>query len=271
VREATDAELLRVHDAGYLARVNEFESAGGGRIEPDTWINTGTRHAARLAAGAAVEAVDAVLKGPNPIAFCAIRPPGHHARPHDAMGFCVYGNAGVAAAHALAAHELNRVLVVDFDVHHGNGTQEMFYDDPRVAFLSIHRAPFYPGTGARDETGTGRGLGFTCNIPLTHGVPRADYHAAFRKGLHALADHARPELVIVSAGFDAHAEDPVGDLGLDFEDFEALTKDVIEVARTHAQGRLVSLMEGGYNTSILAGCVETHLRTLLAAPPASPA
>ena len=159
-------------------------------------------------------------------------------------------------------HELNRVLVVDFDVHHGNGTQEMFYDDPRVAFLSIHRYPFYPGTGAADETGTGRGLGFTRNIPLPYGTARPQYHAAFRAGLETLADRCRPELVLISAGFDAHAEDPVGSLGLDVEDFVELTRAIVEVAETHAEGRIVSVLEGGYNVPILAGCVAEHIKAL---------
>jgi acetoin utilization deacetylase AcuC-like enzyme len=179
------------------------------------------------------------------------------------MGFCIYGNVAVAAADALATHGLDRVLVVDFDVHHGNGTQEMFYDNGRVGFLSIHRYPFYPGTGAADETGTGAGLGLIKNVPLPYGVSRPDYLAAFRSALDALADKVRPELVLISAGFDAHAEDPVGDLGLEVEDFQELTKAVLDVAKTHAGGRVVSVLEGGYNVSILAGCVAAHLETLL--------
>jgi acetoin utilization deacetylase AcuC-like enzyme len=178
------------------------------------------------------------------------------------MGFCIYANVAVAAADALARFDLNRVLIVDFDVHHGNGTQEIFYDSPRVGFLSIHRYPFYPGTGAKDETGTGRGLGSTSNVPVRYGTHRADYHAAFRAALERLADRIRPELVIISAGFDAHAEDPVGDLGLEVEDFEVLTREIASVAETHASGRIVSVLEGGYNIPILAGCVVAHLDAL---------
>jgi acetoin utilization deacetylase AcuC-like enzyme len=178
------------------------------------------------------------------------------------MGFCLYGNVAVAAADAVHRIGMNRVLIVDFDVHHGNGTQEIFYDDPSVAFLSIHRYPFYPGTGAGDETGTGRGLGLTRNIPLPATVSRADYHGAFRAALEALADKVRPELVLISAGFDAHEEDPVGGLGLLEEDFDVLTRDIVEVAEAHAGGRVVSVLEGGYNVSRLAGCVEVHLRRL---------
>jgi len=259
---ADPTALGRVHEAGYLTEVAAFEAGGGGRIEADTWVRTGSVAAARLAAGAGIAAVDAVLGGTTRRAFCPIRPPGHHARPGGAMGFCLYGNVAVAAAHALDAHALDRVLIVDFDVHHGNGTQEMFEADGRVGFLSIHRYPFYPGTGAADETGTGRGLGLVKNIPLPYGVDREEYHDAFRTGLEALADRVRPQLVLISAGFDAHAEDPVGDLGLEVEDFDRLTRAVVAVAEAHAGGRVVGLMEGGYNPSILAGCVAAHLDAL---------
>jgi acetoin utilization deacetylase AcuC-like enzyme len=178
------------------------------------------------------------------------------------MGFCLYDSIAAAAAHAVHHHGLDRVLIVDFDVHHGNGTQEIFYEDGRVAFLSIHRYPFYPGTGAEDENGSGRGLGLIRNIPLPFGVSRADYHAAFRSGLEELAERVRPGLVLISAGFDAHSEDPVGSLGLDEEDFEILTREVLDVADAHSEGRIVSVLEGGYNVSRLAGCVEVHLKAL---------
>ena len=262
VRPATDAELLRVHSAAHIAAVDAFASKGGGQIEADTWVSPGSSMAARLAAGAAVDAVSTVIEGPEKLAFCAVRPPGHHARPDQPMGFCLFGSVAVAAADAVERLGLSRVLIVDWDVHHGNGTQEMFYDDHRVAFFSIHRYPFYPGSGAKDETGTGAGLGLTKNVPVSFGTSREDYLAAFRSNLEAMADEVRPELVILSAGFDAHAEDPVGNLGLEVEDFETLTRDVLQVAETHAQGRLVSVMEGGYNVSILAGCVAAHLQAM---------
>jgi acetoin utilization deacetylase AcuC-like enzyme len=266
VREATQSELSRVHTAEYLREVADLEAKGGGMLDPDTWLLPGSGLAARLAAGAAIEAVSFVMAGPDRRALCLGRPPGHHARPSAGMGFCVHGNVAVAAADALARFELNRILIADFDVHHGNGTQEMFYDSSRVGFLSIHRYPFYPGTGAKDETGKGAGLGSTRNIPLPYGTPRERYHAAFRSGLESLADRLRPELLLISAGFDAHAEDPVGDLGLDIEDFEIITKELVSVAETHAHGRIVSVLEGGYNIAILAGCVEVHLHALGAEP-----
>jgi acetoin utilization deacetylase AcuC-like enzyme len=269
VGEATTEELGRVHTSEYLARVDRVESSGGGMLDPDTWVFPGSNLAARLATGAGIEAVSFVLEAPERRALCLVRPPGHHALPAAGMGFCIYATVALAAANALAGHELNRILIVDFDVHHGNGTQEVFYASDRVAFLSIHRYPFYPGTGARDETGTGRGLRNTVNIPLAYGTPAASYHAAFRSDLERLADRIRPELVLISAGFDAHAEDPVGDLGLEVEDFEILTREIVAIADTHAGGRIVSMLEGGYNVPILAGAVAAHLGALGARPASS--
>src|SRR4051794_24436939 len=267
-REATRAELSRVHSPRYLDKVATFEIKGGGLIEADTWVYPGSNHAALLAAGSSIEAVSLVVEGSDRRAMALVRPPGHHARPDSPMGFCLYDNVAVAAADARDRLGLDRILIVDFDVHHGNGTQEIFYDDPRVAFLSIHRFPFYPGSGALGETGTGRGLGYTCNVPIRYGTSRAEFLAAFRSELERLADKVRPQLVLISAGFDAHTEDPVGDLGLETDDYEPITTAVVEVADAHAGGRVVSLLEGGYNVPILAGCVEVHLRALGAAPPA---
>ena len=264
VREATRDELLRVHSPTYLDEVARFEREGGGPLDADTWVNPGSNRAALLGAGAAVEAVARVVNGPDPRALCLVRPPGHHARPDAAMGFCLYGNVAVAAADALHNHGLARLLIVDFDVHHGNGTQEIFYDSGRVGFLSVHRYPFYPGSGAKDETGTGAGLGFITNVPVEFGTSRADYHAAFQATLETAAAKVRPELILISAGFDAHAEDPVGSLGLEVEDFQTLTQAVLDVADVYASGRVVSVLEGGYNVPILAGCVAAHLETLLA-------
>ena len=264
IRPATDEELLRVHSVGYLDALVRAEREGGGQVEADTWMSSGTLLAARLAAGAAVEAVRLVIEGPTRRAFCATRPPGHHARPDQPMGFCFFSNAAVAAAEARDRLGLDRILIVDFDVHHGNGTQEALYEDGRVGLLSVHRYPFYPGTGAADETGAGRGLGWTCNVPLPGSTLPSDYHAAFRLALERLADRTRPELVIVSAGFDAHAEDPIGGLGLEAEDFDWISRAIVEVADVHAGGRIVSLLEGGYNVPILAGCVAAHVQILAA-------
>lgn len=261
-RPATDAELRTVHSDAYLAQFRAFEGLGPRQVEADTWISPGSTTAARLAAGATIQAVDAVVGGGVPHAFCAVRPPGHHARPEGPMGFCLLSNAAVAARHALGQQGLHRVLVVDWDVHHGNGTQEAFEADPQVAFFSMHRYPFYPGTGAADETGTGRGLGTTRNLPIRFGTDRRTIRDRFAQHAEALADQTRPDLVILSAGFDAHRADPVGDLGLEVEDFVALTQTVTAIARTWCGGRVVSILEGGYNVPILADCIEAHLRTL---------
>jgi acetoin utilization deacetylase AcuC-like enzyme len=219
------------------------------------------------AAGACAAAVDAVMKGPECNALCLVRPPGHHATPTQSMGFCLFNNIALAANHARTAHQLSRILIVDWDVHHGNGTQDVFVEDPEVAFFSIHRfgQGFYPGTGAAEETGKGKGAGRIFNAPVRFGTSRKDYLDRFGSVLEKAADLVKPELVLVSAGFDAHAKDPIGSLGLEVEDFVALTKQVLDVARTHANGRLVSCLEGGYNLEILPLAVQAHLEELLTA------
>jgi acetoin utilization deacetylase AcuC-like enzyme len=260
---ASLTRLERVHEPGYIDRIAAMAQRGGGRLEPDTVVSSASADVAQLAAGAACDAVDRVLRGDDKTALCLVRPPGHHALPERAMGFCLFNSIAVAAAAACHEHQLDRVLVVDWDVHHGNGTQDIFYADGRVGFFSIHRWPFYPGTGAADETGTADGLGATCNLPVTFGTPRAAYLEQFRRELEDFATRMRPQLVLVSAGFDSHRADPIGSLGLEVEDFAELTRIVCDVAAVHAAGRIVSLLEGGYNPPVLAECVETHLRALM--------
>jgi acetoin utilization deacetylase AcuC-like enzyme len=236
---------------------------GGGRFDSDTVVSSRSYEVALSAAGAAVAAVDAVLEQPGRRAFCLIRPPGHHATQNRAMGFCLFNNIAIAAHRAITHHKLERILIVDWDVHHGNGTQDIFYSDPRVMFFSIHRYPFYPGTGAANETGTGPGLGFTRNEPVSFGTSRAEYLKTFEQALADSAAKIDPQLVLMSAGFDAHALDPIGSLGLDTEDFEAMTDSVTKLANAHCQGRVVSLLEGGYNIPILAECIASHLLRLI--------
>jgi acetoin utilization deacetylase AcuC-like enzyme len=260
---ATDEQLGRVHEEPYLARVQHYAAAGGGLIEVDTVVSPRSHEVARLAAGAACDAVRRVVGGEDRTALCLVRPPGHHARPPDAMGFCLLNNVAVAARAAIDEHGCERVLIVDWDVHHGNGTQEMFWDDGRVGFLSIHRWPFYPGTGGADETGCGAGQGLIANVPVAFGTPRDEYHDRFERALADLAAKVRPDLVLVSAGFDAHREDPIGSLELDVEDFGRLTRSVLQVADAYAGGRLVSLLEGGYHPQRLAESVGVHLEALL--------
>ena len=265
LRAATVAELARVHRPAYIAQVERFAKAGGGQLEADTVLSERSYEVACQAAGAAISAVENVLDGPQRRAVCLIRPPGHHALPERAMGFCLFNNVAVAARHAERARGLGRILIVDWDVHHGNGTQDMFYEVENIVFFSAHRSPFYPGTGAVDETGAGRGLGSTFNLPLKFGIRRKEYLAQFGRVLEDAAQRARPELVLLSAGFDAHRSDPIGSLGLESEDFGALTRLLVQVANQHCQGRLVSLLEGGYNIRALAESVQAHLEAILAA------
>jgi acetoin utilization deacetylase AcuC-like enzyme len=261
---ATDADLERVHDAEYLAAVAALARRGGGHIDSDTVVSLESFDVARYGAGAACDAVRRVLAGEDNTGLCLIRPPGHHALADQAMGFCLLGNVAIAARAAIDEFELDRVLVVDWDVHHGNGTQYMFYDDPRVGFFSAHRWPFYPGTGAADEIGQGDGLGATKNLPFAFGAPRRDYLMRFSDELARFAARMKPQLVLISAGFDAHAADPIGSLGLETEDFAELTRVVQAVAGDYAGGRIVSVLEGGYNPPVLAECVALHLTGLLA-------
>jgi acetoin utilization deacetylase AcuC-like enzyme len=265
----TEDVVKQVHHPEVVARVRQAAELGGDWLDGDTFVSAASFDVALAAAGACVSAVDAVLAGTDRTALCLVRPPGHHATQAQSMGFCLFNNIALAAHHAKTVHGLTRVLVVDWDVHHGNGTQDVFYEDPEVMFFSIQRfgQGFYPGTGDADETGRGRGLGYTRNEPIRFGTRRADYHGCFRNALEESADRIKPELVLLSAGFDAHRDDPIGSLGLETEDFAVLTREVLEVARAHAGGRLVSCLEGGYNLDALAESVEAHLTELLAAHP----
>jgi acetoin utilization deacetylase AcuC-like enzyme len=262
---ATIEQLSRVHRPGYVDQVRQFVLSGGRMLEADTVVSAQSYDVALLAAGAVCDAVTRVLAGQDQHALCLVRPPGHHALTDAAMGFCLFNNVAIGARAAISEAGLDRVLIVDWDVHHGNGTQATFWTDPAVGFLSIHRWPFYPGTGDRDETGSGPGLGTTLNLPIEYGTRPAEFLRQFTAAVETFADRMRPQLVLISAGFDAHRDDPIGSLDLETEDFAELTKVVLQVANVHASGRVVSVLEGGYNTSALAGSVELHLRELLAA------
>jgi acetoin utilization deacetylase AcuC-like enzyme len=257
--------VAKLHSPKLVQSVKQLAEHGGGHLDADTVVSPDSFQVALAASGACVAAVEAVLKGTDQNALCLVRPPGHHATPVRSMGFCLFNNIALAARHAKTAHQLTRVLIVDWDVHHGNGTQDIFYEDPEVVFYSIHRfgGGFYPGTGAENETGRAKGQGHIFNAPVRFGTARKDYHARFTNVLEKAADKIKPELVLVSAGFDAHAKDPIGSLGLEVEDFVTLTKQVLAVAKTHAKGRLVSCLEGGYNLEVLAESVQAHLETLL--------
>jgi acetoin utilization deacetylase AcuC-like enzyme len=261
----TDAEVGAVHAPSVVSKAKRVAEAGGGWLEADTFVCPESFDVALAAAGACVAGVDQVLRGIDRTAFCLVRPPGHHATDRQSMGFCLFNNIALAAHHARKAFGLQRILIVDWDVHHGNGTQDIFFADPTVLFVSVHRfgQGFYPGTGDADETGTGAGLGYNVNVALPVGTPRAEYHTRYRNAVEDAADKIKPELILVSAGFDAHRRDPIGALGLEAEDFTDLTRVLVNVAKTHCQGRIVSCLEGGYHLEALAECAQAHLEELL--------
>ena len=258
-------DVCKIHTPEVVAKARQLAEAGGGWLEADTRLSPASYQVALAAAGACVSGVDQVMRGIDRTALCLVRPPGHHATAGKSMGFCLFNNIALAAHHARKTFGLDRILIVDWDVHHGNGTQDIFWADPTVFFLSIHRFGhgFYPGTGDDDETGTGPGLGYTTNVPVNYGTARADYRVLFRNAVEKAADTIKPDLIILSAGFDAHQRDPIGSLGLESEDFADMTKTLLNIAQTHAQGRLVSCLEGGYHLEALAESVQAHLQELL--------
>lgn len=259
-----DSSLLSlVHDPGQVKKAADVSQAGGGSLDADTVVCNASFQVAVNAASTAAAAVDAVVSGHHNNALCLVRPPGHHATQNRSMGFCLFNNVAIAARYAQRQHKLDRVLIIDWDVHHGNGTQDIFYEDETVTFLSIHRFPFYPGTGSASERGAGKGLGHTLNVPVVYGASRKEYLSLFEKGLEKAVKVARPDLILISAGFDAHERDPIGNLGLKTDDFAILTSKVMEVAKTFCQGRIVSCLEGGYDHQALAASVESHLSTLM--------
>lgn len=254
--------LMRVHDAEHVKTIEQFAAAGGGYIEADTVVSPRSYDVARMASGAVTDGVSCVVRGDASAALCLVRPPGHHALPGRPMGFCLFNHIAVGARVATVEMELDRVLIVDWDVHHGNGTQAVFWEDPQVGFFSMHRYPFYPGTGAASETGAAAGAGMTLNVPIQFGTSRREILARFTGNLQAFAERIRPQLVFISAGFDAHRADPIGSLGLESEDFATLTRAVRDVAEQHCQGKIVSVLEGGYNPAALAESVAAHVREL---------
>jgi acetoin utilization deacetylase AcuC-like enzyme len=265
-REATHEELGRAHTAGYLARMASLEGRFAA-LDPDTVVSPGSGLAARLAAGAACQAVDALREGRADRIFAWVRPPGHHALADSSMGFCVYANAAIAAEHALQSG-FERVWIADWDVHHGNGTQAAFWDRPDVLFCSTHQAPpFWPGTGASEEVGAGRGRGFTANVPLPAGATDADHLAAFEQVFQPIADRFAPDLVIVSAGFDAHRDDPLGGQRMTAEGFAGLCGAVARIAERHAGGRMILLLEGGYDLEALGESAVACTHVLAGATP----
>jgi acetoin utilization deacetylase AcuC-like enzyme len=258
---APEDALARVHDPRYITGVREFAAHGGGRLDPDTIVGPSSVDIAALAAGAGIAAVDAALDGQAKRGFVLGRPPGHHATPTRGMGFCIFNTVAVAAAHALS-RGVDRVLIVDWDVHHGNGTQDAFYESDRVLFCSIHQWPLYPGTGAVTERGTGRGAGYTINVPLAAGAGDGAYADIFDQVILPAASAFRPQLVLISAGFDAHADDPLGGMQVTAQGFGDLARRVVQSAVDHADSRVVAILEGGYDPPALAASVVTTLAAL---------
>jgi acetoin utilization deacetylase AcuC-like enzyme len=259
------ALLARVHTPQHIERIRRACAHAPARLDPDTGVSEGSWRAALLSAGGAVAACDAVMQGRVSAAFVATRPPGHHAEADRAMGFCLFNNIAVAARHLQEAHRVGKVFIVDWDVHHGNASQHMFEDDDSVFYFSTHAYPFYPGTGARSERGSGRGAGFTLNVPMPAGSGDAEYLAVFNETLVPALEEFRPGFVLVSAGFDAHRDDPLAGMALTEAGYAGLTGIVRDAAQRLCGGRIVSLLEGGYDLRGLAASVEAHLRALGAA------
>ncbi|MEO6779215.1 MAG: histone deacetylase [Gemmatimonadaceae bacterium] len=264
-RHATVDELALVHDRAYVESIRSICAAGGGRLDADTVVSEGSWDAATAAAGCVLDAVDMALDGRAPRSFCAVRPPGHHAMHDRAMGFCIFGSLALGAHYARITKGLERVLVVDWDVHHGNGTQAMVQDDPQIRFLSMHQWPFYPGTGAATEVGP---HGTVLNVPLAAGLQPDVYVAAFERSFDKLTMGFRPDLILLSAGFDCLAGDAIGGFTLEMEHVDRLSRFVTGRADELCGGRLVSVLEGGYTPARLANAVVVHLRALAGLPAA---
>jgi len=259
---ATVEQITRVHDQRYVTKLLEaVPNKGRVQVDPDTSICPASGEAALRACGAIIAAIDAIMDGEANSAFCAVRPPGHHAEPTRGMGFCLFNNVAIGVEHARKIHNLERVAVVDFDVHHGNGTQAAFWADPNVLVASSHQYPFYPGTGAEDETGVGN----IFNVPLASGSGST----LFRRGMERLVlpalEEFEPDLIVISAGFDGHARDPLANICLEEEDFEWITANLVEIAGQYCNGRIVSSLEGGYDLEALSSSVTAHLAALIPA------
>jgi acetoin utilization deacetylase AcuC-like enzyme len=268
-RLATREELERVHSPALIERVRRTAEAGGGHLDADTYLAPRSYEAARMAAGGVIRAVEATLAGEVDNAFALVRPPGHHATATRAMGFCLFNNVAVAARAALATERVSRVFIADFDVHHGNGTQDIFRDDPRVWFFSTHQSPYYPGTGHWRETGRGAGQGSLLNVPLPSGVGDAGYARIYADLVWPWVERCDPDLILVSAGYDAHWRDPLAQMSLSLTGYAHLQRELVRMAETFCDGRIVFTLEGGYQLEVLAHGVRNAFYALLGEEPVS--
>ena len=261
--KAAKGLIQAAHSPQHFKRVESAFEQGQDRLDADTVISMHSFDASLFAAGAVIAGVDAVMQTNARNAFAAVRPPGHHATSENAMGFCMFNNVAVGARHAQNKYkEIERVAIIDWDVHHGNGTQGIFYDDPSVYFFSMHQYPWYPGTGSRGETGHGRGLGSTLNVPVKANTKASEQRRMFEGAIEDIAKNFKPDLIMISAGFDAHQSDPLGQLELEDADFVSMTKTAMQWADDACEGRIVSALEGGYNLSTLGGTVKNHVAEL---------
>ena len=261
-RKATVEDIAKVHGTGYIRSVEDSCRNGIRNLDADTVISADSYQAALLSAGAGLEALDKILEGTVSNAFCAVRPPGHHAEQNKAMGFCLFNNVGVIARYAQDIKNIQKIFIFDWDVHHGNGTQHSFYKDSSIYYSSIHQYPFYPGTGGVDETGTGDGLGSNLNLPMQAYSCDADYINAIEHMLIPVIQKFNPDLIIISAGFDAHENDPLAQINLSTDCYGKMTQKLMEIANDVCNGRILSMLEGGYDYSALADSVQLHVETL---------
>ena len=261
----TEQQIGLVHTAQHIQKVRDsLPQQGAAYLDADTVLSPGSQAAALRAVGAVCHAVDQVIQGKAHNAFCAIRPPGHHAEPEQAMGFCLFNNVAIAAQYARLHYQLQRVAIVDFDVHHGNGTQTAFYNEPSVLYLSSHEMPHYPGTGQPTETGGDNNI---VNVPLFAGEGGAEFRARYEHVIFPALRHFKPELLLISAGFDGHSADPLANINLVEADYRWVTQQLMAIAEVHCQGRIISVLEGGYQLKALAASVALHIKTLMDAGP----